>query len=76
MEELVACIKLLPECAFHSDEHGLPISVKLFQSNLSCLLKLASNHLDEWDNLFCPRSTIHNHLLRRFSVVSDLDAYR
>ena len=72
----VAVFNLLPECVFHHDEQVMPISVSAFQTNLNRLLKLASHELDVWDSLFSARSTIHNHVLRNFCNLSDLDAYR
>ena len=72
----VAVFNILPECVFHYDEHELPITVSQFQSNLNVLLKSASNDLDGWEGLFCPRATIFDHLLRRFSTLANLDAYR
>ena len=69
----VAVFNLLPECVFHADEHVLPISVSDFQSNLTALLKLASNDLDGWDSLFCPRMAISYYMLRFFNNLSDLD---
>ena len=71
----VAVFNILPECVFHSEDDAVfPVSVSTFQSNLTFLLKSASNHELEWEGLFSPRSTIFDHVLRRFSQVSSLSA--
>ena len=71
----VAVFNILPECVFHfEDDAVFPISVSSFQSNLTSLLKSASNHELEWEGLFSPRTTIFDHVLRRFSQVSSLSA--
>ena len=70
----VAVFNLLPECVFHDDEQDLPISVSAFQTNVSRLLKLVSHESDMWEGLFSPRTTIYNHVLRSFSVVTNLGA--
>ena len=71
----VAVFNLLPECVFHQeDDVVFPVSVSVFQSNLTCLLKSVSYHVSEWDVLFSPRSTIFDHVLRRFSNISSLSA--
>ena len=72
----VAVFNLLPECLFHDGEQELPISVTAFQTNLNRFLKFASHELDVWDGIFSPRSTIYDHVLRNFSMVSDLDINR
>ena len=49
----VAVFNLLPECVFHSDDDAVfPVSVSVFQSNLTSLLKSVSNHVTEWEGLF------------------------
>ena len=71
----VAVFNILPECVFHSEDDAVfPVSVSTFQLNLTFLLKSASNHELEWEGLFSPRSTIFDHVLRRFSQVSSLSA--
>ena len=45
-----------------------------FQSNVNRLLKLVSHESDMWEGLFSPRTTIYNHVLRSFSVVTNLGA--
>ena len=71
----VAVFNLLPECVFHfEDDAVFPISVSAFQANLTCLLKSVSNHVTEWEGLFSPRTTIFDHVLRRFSQVSSVSA--
>ena len=72
----VAVFNLLPECLFHDGEQELPIAVTAVQTNLNRFLKFASHELDVWDGIFSPRSTIHDHVLRNFSFVSDLDINR
>ena len=73
----VVVFNMLPECVFHfEDDAVFPISVSSFQSNLTVLLKFASKHVVEWEGIFSPRSTIYDHVLRRFSTFSDLDAHR
>ena len=71
----VAVFNLLPECVFHSEDDAVfPVSVSSFQSNLTVLLKSASNHVVEWEGLFSPRTTIFDNVLRRFSNISNLSA--
>ena len=66
----IAIFNMLPECMFHCDEQVLLISASDFQSNLNKLLKIVSHELDEWYGVFSPRTTIHDHVLRRFSNLS------
>ena len=71
----VAVFNLLPECFFHQeDDVVFPVSVSVFQSNLTSLLKSASIHELEWEGFFSPRTTIFDHVLRRFSQVASLSA--
>jgi len=69
----IAIFNMLPECMFHCDEQVLPISVSDFQSNLNKLLKIVSHELDEWFGVFSPRTTIHDHVLRRFTNLSTVE---
>ena len=66
---------MLPECMFHCDEQVLPISVSDFQSNLNKLLKIASHELDEWYGVFSFRTTIHDHVLRRFTNLNTVELH-
>ena len=69
----IAIFNMLPECMFHCDEQVLAISVSDFQSNLNKLLKIVSHELDEWYGVFSPRTTIHDHVLRRFTNLSTVE---
>ena len=58
----VGVFNLLPDVVFSSFDYEGVIPVGEFQKNLNKLLKLGSQHLTDWEQLFSPRRALASHL--------------
>ena len=68
----VGVFNLLPEVVFYDPEFDVPIPVSNFQKNLTRLIKLASENVDHWYEVFSPRVALYNHVLKQFRNVNEV----
>jgi len=68
----ISVFNILPDCVFVMAGEKLPISVKDFQHNLTCLLRFVSSIDDNWHELFSPRMPLVGHLLHKYRNIDVL----
>ena len=68
----ISVFNILPDCVFVVAGEKLPISVKDFQHNLTCLLRFVSSIDDNWHELFSPRMPLVGHLLHKYRNIDVL----
>ena len=62
----VSIFNILPDAVFVADGDINPIPVQDFQRNINNLLKLASQHVDTWQELYSSRVSLVGHTLLEF----------
>ena len=62
----MSVFNLLPDAVFVMEGEKLPLSVQLFQRNLSHFLKLVSLENELWQELFSARFSLVTHLLNEY----------
>ena len=67
----IGVFNLLPDLVFLDPEYDVPIPVSTFQKNLNTLLKVACMHVDNWSEIFSPRVSLYNHVLKVFSSLHE-----